>query len=125
MEYVSVIEYLMGRVKVEDLTDEQTRNVNKLIPSVNEFLEAFGEKRGVNSGFRTPEGNKAAGGKQHSNHLIAAAIDLEDRDGRLYRFARANEDILAVCGLWCEERRGGWLHCQCVAPKSGKRFFIP
>lgn len=125
MRYISVLDYLMNRVKVKDLTDEQTRNMNKLIPSVNEFLEAFGEKRAVNSGIRTASGNKAAGGRPASKHLVCAAIDLEDKDGALYRFARANEDILRACGLWCEERMGGWLHLQIFPPKSGKRFFLP
>lgn len=115
----------MGRVKIEDLTDEQTRNMNALVPRVNDLLDAFGEYRGVNSGIRTPEINKAAGGKEHSNHLVAAACDLEDADGRLYKWAKANENVLAAIGLWCEERQGGWLHVQCVPPKSGKRFFNP
>lgn len=115
----------MGRVKVEDLTDEQTRNVNTLIPKVNELLEAFGEYRVVNSGIRTPAINKAAGGKPASKHLICAAVDLEDKDAKLYKFCKANEALLKVLGLWCEERQGGWLHIQCIPPKSGKRFFNP
>lgn len=125
MEYISVLEYMMGRIKPEELTAEQTGNMNTLIPRVNQFLEAFGEKRAVNSGYRSPEANAAAGGKKKSNHLVCAAIDLEDKDAKLYNFARKNEELLADLGLWCEERMGGWLHMQCVAPKSGKRFFLP
>lgn len=125
MEFISVTEYLMGRIKPEELSAEQTANMNTLIPNVNAFLEAFGEKRAVNSGYRSPESNAAAGGKKKSNHLVCAAIDLEDKDARLYNFARANEKLLKVLDLWCEERMGGWLHMQCVPPKSGKRFFLP
>lgn len=125
MEYVSVLEYLMGRIKVEDLTDEQVANMNTLIPRVNSFLEKFGKKRKVTSGYRSPEINKAAGGAKKSNHMKCAAIDLEDADAKLYNFARANVSMLEKLGLWCEERQGGWLHMQCVPPKSGKRFFLP
>lgn len=115
----------MGRIDVKDLTSEQTANMNTLIPRVNMFLEAFGEKRAVNSGYRSPEANAAAGGKKKSNHLICAAIDLEDKDAKLYNFARSNEKLLKEIGLWCEERMGGWLHLQCIPPKSGRRFFLP
>lgn len=125
MEYVSVTEYLMGRIEPSDLSDEQTANMNTLIPAINDFLEAFGEKRGVNSGYRSADANKAAGGKPKSNHLICAAIDLEDRDAKLYNFARKNIKLLEKLGLWCEERQGGWLHLQIFAPRSGKRFFMP
>lgn len=115
----------MGRINVADLSPEQVGNMNTLIPRVNMFLEKFGEKRAVTSGYRSPEINKASGGKKKSNHLICAAIDLEDADAKLYNFARANEALLAELGLWCEERQGGWLHMQCVAPKSGHHFFLP
>jgi hypothetical protein len=125
MRYISVEDYLMGRAKEEDLSSEQVTNMNTIIPRANEFLEAFGIYRVVNSGYRTPEANKAAGGKSKSNHMICAAVDLEDKDAKLYNFARSNIPILEKIGLWCEERQGGWLHIQCVPPKSGKRFFLP
>ncbi len=125
MEFISVYDYLMGRIKMADLSEEQVSNMNTLIPKINMFLEAFGAYRKVNSGYRSPEINKAEGGKKKSNHLICSAIDLEDADAKLYNFARANEKLLKELGLWCEERQGGWLHMQCVSPKSGKRFFLP
>lgn len=115
----------MGRIKPSQLTPEQTANMNTLIPAVNDLLEAFGEKRAVNSGYRSPEANAAAGGKKKSNHLICAAIDLEDRDAALYNFCRKNEGLMEKLGLYAEERMGGWLHLQCVAPRSGRRFFLP
>lgn len=125
MTYVSVTEFLMGRIEPSKLSQEQLANMNTLIPKINDFLEAFGEKRAVNSGYRSSEANAAAGGKPKSNHLICAAIDLSDVDAKLYNFARKNEALMEKLGLWCEERQGNWLHCQCVAPKSGKRFFLP
>lgn len=115
----------MGRIKPSQLTPEQTANMNTLIPAVNDLLEAFGEKRAVNSGYRSPEINKAAGGKKKSNHLICAAIDLSDADAKLYNFCRKNEGLMEKLHLYAEERQGPWLHLQIFAPRSGRRFFLP
>lgn len=126
MKYISVTEYLMGRAKPEELTAEQTANMNTLIPRINDFLERFGQYRAVNSGYRTPAVNAGTpGAAPKSNHLICAAIDLEDADCKLHAFAKANTLYLEELGLWCEERQGGWLHLQIYPPKSGKRFFKP
>lgn len=126
MKFISISEYLMGRAKLEDLTPEQVGNCNIIVPRANEFLEAFGSYREITSGYRRAEDNaKVPHPKAKSKHLICAAVDLEDKDAKLYNFARANEALLDKIGLWCEERQGGWLHLQCLPPKSGKRFFIP
>ncbi len=125
MNYISVKEFLMGRIKPSQLTPEQLGNMNTLLPAINDFLEAFGEKREVNSGYRSLEDNAAAGGKKKSNHLVCAAIDLFDVDAKLYNFARCNEGLLEKLGLYCEERQGNWLHLQIFAPRSGRRFFLP
>lgn len=123
---ISVTEYLMGRATIPDLTPEQVANLNTIVPRANEFLEAFGKPRAVTSGYRRPEDNaKVPQPKLKSKHLICAAVDLEDKDAELYRFARANIPLLEKTGLWCEERQGSWLHLQCFPPASGKRFFIP
>ena len=126
MRYVSVEDFLMGRIKAEELTPEQTGNMNTLIPAVNQFLEVFGSYRNVNSGYRSPAINAATpGAAPQSKHLICAAVDLEDADAKLHAFARNNTLLLEELGLWCEERQGGWLHLQCLPPRSGKRFFKP
>jgi hypothetical protein len=127
LPYISVAEYLMGRVgSLSDLTPEQVGNLNTLIPKVNMFLEAFGSHRKVNSGYRSPAINAATpGAAPKSNHLICAAVDLEDADAKLHAFARNNTLLLEDLGLWCEERQGGWLHLQIYPPRSGKRFFKP
>jgi hypothetical protein len=126
LKYVSCDEYLMGRAKIPDLTETQLANMNTLIPKVNMFLEAFGSYRKVNSGYRTPAINAATpGAAPQSKHMICAAVDLEDADAKLHAFARANQLLLEDLGLWCEERQGGWLHLQCLPPRSGKRWFKP
>lgn len=116
----------MGRISISQLTPEQNANMNTLIPAVNQFLESFGSYRGVNSGYRSPAINSATpGAAPQSKHLVCAAIDLEDADAKLHAFARNNTLLLEELGLWCEERQGGWLHLQCLPPRSGKRFFKP
>ena len=141
MQYISVVEYLMGRAKLDDLDKEIVANINTLIPKVNELLEKFGEYRRCNSGIRLvtdqiriyKEKNEARKKQglppvtvpMGSCHLKGAAIDLEDANGKLYKWCKDNIKILEQLGLYCEERQGGWLHVQIFAPKSGRRFFNP
>lgn len=140
MRYISVLEYLQSRAKMSDLPPEQVANLNTIVPRANELLETFGEYRGVNSGYRRLEDHlriykeKARKARvpfdvskvpMGSGHLTCRAIDLEDKDGRLYKFCKNNIPLLEKIGLWCEERQGGWLHCQIFKPRSGKRFFNP
>jgi len=39
----------------------------------------------------------------------------------------ANESLMVEIGLWFEDFKATptWVHAQAVAPKSGKRFFMP
>lgn len=143
MQYVSVIEYLMDRVKVEDLTKEQLENVNTLIPRINQLLEKFGEYRAVSSGFRSMKDHlriydeinaklKAKGLPPKkvpisSKHLSAAAVDLKDSDDQLKVFCVKNTKLLKELGLYMEDPSytDTWIHLQCIPPKSGNTIFIP
>lgn len=128
MRYISVSEYLMDRITLDKLTDEQVRNMNTLIPKVNELLEKSGEYRKVNSGYRSLEDQQRINPKSmKSKHLECAAVDLEDKDGALGDFCLHNLDLLVQLGLYLEspESTPGWVHLQCVAPKSGKTIFRP
>lgn len=128
MKYISVGEYLMGRIEYKDLSDEQVANLNTLIPRVNELLSRFGEYRSCNSGFRTIEDQKRINPKSmKSNHLKAAAIDLEDNNRKLQKWITKNAHVLEEIGLYCEAfaHTPTWVHCQIVSPKSNKRFFTP
>lgn len=126
MKFISVKDYLMDRIKYEDLTDEQVRNMNTLIPKINELLQRFGEYRGCNSGFRSLEDQKRINPKaMKSNHLKAAAIDLEDSDGKLNKWLKSNPKIIEELDIYMEERQGGWQHIQIIKPRSGNRWFNP
>lgn len=128
MQYVSVEEYLMGRAKQEELSDELKANMNMLIPRANDLLEKFGGYRKVNSGYRRQADNDAtSNAAKKSKHLICAAVDLEDADGKLKAFCMSNLNILKDLGLWMEAGAStpSWCHLQCIPPKSGNRVFLP
>jgi uncharacterized protein YcbK (DUF882 family) len=101
-------------------------NLEELLIAVNKLRDFWGKPMLVTSGYRSMQDqlriNPAA---TASNHLIGCAVDFVDPDGALYAFAFANQDKLAEFGIWCEADTVGWLHCQCVPPRSGKRFFKP
>ena len=128
MQYVSVEEYLMGRAKQEELSDELKANMNTLMPRVNDLLEKFGQYRKVNSGYRRQADNDAtANAAKKSKHLLCAAVDLEDADGKLKAFCMANLPVLKELELWMEAGASTptWCHVQIFAPKSGNRVFLP
>lgn len=146
--YISVETYLMGRIKLEELDVEKLANLNTLIPRVNTLLQAYYDATGdvrkfeMSSGYRRPTDNKAAGGSKLSNHMKCAAIDLIDVNAKLGKWCQKNESLMETIGLWFEHpdatmklvddnttesgtRVVRWLHCQCLPPKSGRRFFWP
>lgn len=128
MEYVSVLEYLMNRITMDKLSDEQVRNLNTIVPRANTLLYAFGEARRVTSGYRsTSDQARINPSAPASKHLVCAAVDLEDVDGKLKTWCMANLDTLESIGLWMEDPKSTltWVHVQCIAPRSGHRVFIP
>lgn len=135
-QYLSITEYLKSDT-LTDLPDDHIRNINILIPKVNDLLEKFGSYRPITSGYRSKEDQiriyKQKLGAAYniskvpmgSCHLVGLAVDLADANADLYRWLKANEQVLEDLGLYCEERMGGWQHIQAKAPKSGKRWFLP
>jgi uncharacterized protein YcbK (DUF882 family) len=124
---ITMEEYLMNRAEFNKLSKEYQTNALTTVERANKLLEAFGEYRKVNSGYRRPEDNAAAGGSKMSNHMKCSAIDLEDKDKRLSEFIKTNIELVKDLELWFEspEHTPTWLHAQIIPPKSGKRFFIP
>lgn len=146
---INVEEYLMSRATLETLPDETVRNINTLIPKVNDLLEAFytanptEPKHGVSSGIRTKEDhirvyeeiNTKRKAKNlppltipwGSKHLTGAAVDIEDKNDKFKNWILLNVKMLEDLGLYCEalSHTDTWVHIQCIPPKSGNRFFIP
>lgn len=105
-------------------------NLARLLERLNRIREAWGKPMTITSGLRSDEQQQAliAAGKSnapHSKHLIGCAADILDEDGTFYDWCRANEDLLAEVGLWCENRMGPWQHLQSLPPASGHRWFQP
>lgn len=119
--------YLMGRDKEYPLQPEFETNIDKLLSSVNRFISSYGHEVNITSGYRPGHYNQAAGGAPHSAHVTCEAVDLDDRDRLIGRYAKANLWLLEECGLYLEEPAFTKRHChlQTRAPKSGKRVFIP
>ena len=98
------------------------------------YLEEHPDEPGfqINSGLRSDEHQQRliAAGKTnavHSKHLAGLAVDINDPEGKIGKWALENAGVLARIGLWAEHPKHtkNWLHVQSSPPKSGKRFFIP
>ena len=111
----------------QELTDEIRANAEILCGRANQLIAAFGEDRGLRSGWRPAAVNHAAGGAMRSRHMTGQAIDVEDDDGLLDAFCRQNIGLLEQLELWLEDGAAtpSWAHIQCVPPRSGRRFFMP
>lgn len=111
-------------------TPEIDKNLSDLLSKLIKLEAAYGKPFHITSGLRDQAQQDAliAAGKSNapkSLHLKGLAGDIADPSGQLYDWAKANEQILAYVGIFCEERMGGWLHCQTLPPRSGKRWFFP
>lgn len=61
----------------------------KVLPEVTKIAQSFGVR--VNSGYRSPEHNKAVGGAEHSDHLGGNAVDFvgpPEAMRKLYQWAQ-------------------------------------
>jgi len=126
---ISKNEILMGREKVDPLSEDQEANLEKLLIAVNKLRALYGKPMHVTSGYRPASVNAKIGGGKKSAHLTLEACDFADKDRSLTNFC--TDDILEECGLWAEDFRIAtvWLHVQIREPKSrvsGRtRVFIP
>ena len=127
---ISVADYFMGRDKQfpDELTDELRTNAASTVDRVNQLLEAFGEPRKVNSGWRPAVVNAATpNAAKKSKHMTCEACDISDYTGSLDAWCVNNLDALERIGLWLESPAStpSWCHVQTVPPRSGLRVFIP
>ena len=112
-----------------ELTDELLSNAKVIVDKANKLLAAFGEERGLRSGWRPKLVNDATPNASHSSkHITCQAIDIEDDDKRLQDWCQANRgENLIPLGLFMEAKIAtpSWLHVQIVPPGSGLRVFYP
>jgi hypothetical protein len=112
----------------DELTDDLRWNAASTVDRVNQLLEAFGESRKVNSGWRPAVVNAATpNAAKRSKHMTCEACDLSDVVGSLDAWCMQNLEALERIGLWMEHpsKTPGWAHVQIVAPRSGLRVFHP
>lgn len=81
----------------------------------------------VNSGWRSPRHNKAAGGADNSRHMSGEAIDIADPSGVLDEYLMRHPQHLIDHDLYMEHPSctKGWCHLQSSRPASGNRVFFP
>lgn len=133
VEVVSLKDYWMGRdaTHFDEMTREIVENAKDLLKRVNALLNEIQVlKVKVNSGWRPPSINKAAGGSPNSKHLSGNAIDLDDDIARTLS-DKITLELLEKHDLVMEHPdathgpKGTWVHLQRLPVKSGKRIFYP
>lgn len=133
---ITLTDYWAGRDRQypEELTDDIKENAAQIVARANLLITAYREDTGdsdphvVTSGWRPPQVNKGiANAAPRSKHMTGQAIDLSDPEGQLDEWCMEHPEILEQLGLYQEHPSAtkGWLHVQCVPPKSGRRVFYP
>lgn len=136
---ITLEDYLGPYKEHKDVTDEVRKNAGDLLDAVNELLvkaEDDGVGMWVNPKTKTyVSGEKNGGfrpqdcpiGAPNSKHKKGLAIDIYDPEGELDEWCGRNVKTLEELGLYLEASKftNGWCHIQCVAPGSGRRFFVP
>lgn len=107
-------------------------NLKILFERLMELQDAAEMALTITSGLRSDEkqmGLIAAGKSKAvgSKHLAGAAADIYDPEGILGKWCLDNLKALERIGLWMEhpDYTENWVHVQIMAPRSGKRVFIP
>ncbi len=126
----------------EDILKGQTcpasyeKDLEKLLKRVNKLQERYGKLQFlVTSGLRSLTYHIGIYQKKgitdpkkipmKSKHLFCQAVDIEDKDGKLYAWVQKNEIVLEEIGLYYELGTVGWVHFQIIPPSSGKTGFWP
>lgn len=119
-------EEFFGTQDVSRLGHTEYVNAIRLLHAVNLLREELGFPLTVTSGYRSFAHNQKIGGAPGSNHVLCAAIDLADPDGKIKTAVQVNDNaLLKKYGLYMESAKDTptWCHLQIVAPKSGSRVF--
>jgi uncharacterized protein YcbK (DUF882 family) len=124
-------------------TSEIDKNIEELLRRINILRKEYGLPMFVTSGLRDVNKHKAIYEEKNkklreqglpelkipmgSKHLSGEAIDLADKDGKLWDWIQSRQDLIEQLDLYFEDKAAcpGWVHIQVVPPKSGKRIFKP
>lgn len=119
---------LKNKFKFEDLSEDIKKNLTDLLEKINKVQEKYNDQFVVTSGLRSEADQQRINpSAPKSNHLRGLAVDIYDAQGTVMRFILANLDLMKDLGLYFEHFNWtpDWVHVQSIAPKSGKRIFIP
>lgn len=125
---------MLKNKKLEDLPVEHQYNLNVLFHKINELRAIYGKPMIPTSTYRSIEEHLDIYAKKgitdldkipmKSKHLFGKAIDIADKEGKLYQWCKDNEYVLKKLEFYCEEGTVGWVHFQTEAPASGNRWFL-
>lgn len=125
------------------LTPEQELNLQKLMDVCQKIEDEFGSLLVINRGFSTAAEQRAiydvinAGRKvkglppvkvpMGSAHMKAAAADISDVTGALYKWLESKLDLRTQLGMAMEDKAftPTWCHVQTYLPSSGHLIFKP
>lgn len=108
-------------------TPEISVNLDKLLECINKVRTGYGKPMTITSGLRDIQDQARINPTApKSKHLVGAACDIKDSDGKLFSWCQQNETFLKECGIkGIELGTVGWVHFQVLPVKSGKFFFKP
>lgn len=123
---ITLEELLHGHLE-KDIPAEYAANLKNLLPKVNKIRSTYGKPMTVTSGIRTSADQARINPKApKSKHLTGNAVDIYDPKLELTKWLKGpGSKILEEAGLYCEEGNANWVHFQDIAPKSGRRWFLP
>ena len=127
---ISKSEILMGRDTKypSDYTKEVSDNIDKILEPLNIVRKRYAKPMYVSSGWRPLAINsRLSNAGKKSNHIKGLAVDFKDTDGSLRKWVIDHIEWLAGLGFYFEDFRWtkNWVHFQLIAPKSGRRIYIP
>jgi len=136
-QHFGLAELTKTRVKLENVPNEaQVNNLRRVCQWLEQLRRRWNNLYGegddpiiINSGFRSPEVNKAVGGVATSNHLTGCAVDIRVSGiEQALRYAVILLDIADEGGkdfdeILIERNRYGamWVHFAVRPPSQGNR----
>lgn len=109
-------------------TLEIDQNLQTLLDRINQVRTLYAVPMIVTSGLRTLEDQmKINPSAPKSKHLIGAAVDIADENGKLKIWINSHVGLIEKADLYLENfaHTPNWVHFQCIPPLSGRRIFIP
>lgn len=129
---------LLCGYKESDIPSDHLANLKQLLEKISILRTKFGKPLKVSNAYRSKKHHLDIYKKKgitdeklipmKSKHLYGQAVDLAGPNIKeFHKFLLDNIPLLEELGIYCEDFSAttSWAHCQLVAPKSDKRFFLP